>query len=176
MHRKSIAELKKAGTYRADRHAKREAAGNLLAELPPPPFPLTDDAAQVYREEGQRLIEQKMLKPSDLRYLAMYATEMGVYIAEMRAALEEGVTVILPNGIMAASAHRRAAEQALKLASGLADKLGLNPNARHRLKGEAAFQDERPKGESFFENIMRQAAEDDARPPSILDLIKPRRS
>lgn len=155
MHRKSIDELKRAGTYRPDRHAKREAAADLLKELPPPPFPLTDTAAEVYAEEGRRLIEQKMLKPSDLRILAMYASEIGVYISEMQTARKEGITVILPNGIMAASAHRRAAEQALKLASGLADKLGLNPNARHRLKGQTAFEDEQPKGGSLFEQLMR---------------------
>lgn len=161
MRRKSVDELKRDGTYRPDRHAEREAAGSLLKELPPPPFDLDPTAAQVYREEGQRLIELKMLKPSDLRLLTMYATEMGVYISEMRAAQDEGITVILPNGINAASAHRRAAEQALKLASALSDKLGLNPNARHRLKGEAAFRDEQPEEESFFMKLMREASECD---------------
>ncbi len=168
MRKKSIEELKKTGTYRADRHAKREAAGNLLIELPAPPFALADEAAQVYNEEGTRLIKMKMLKPSDLRLLAMYATEMGVYISEMQAAQEEGITVVLPNGISAASAHRRAAEQALKLASGLADKLGLNPASRARLKGDAAFQNEgrdendplaflndEPEEESYILRMMR---------------------
>lgn len=155
MHRKSIADLKKAGTYRPDRHAHREAAGNLLTELPAPPFALTDTAAQVYEEEGQRLIGMKMLKATDVRTLAMYATEVGVYVSEMEAAQAEGITVVLPNGINAASAHRRAAEQALKLASGLADKLGLNPNARHRLKGSAAFLDDKPEGESLILQMMK---------------------
>ena len=161
MRRKTVDELKRDGTYRPDRHAGREAAGSLLKELPPPPFDLDPTAAQVYREEGRRLIELKMLKPSDLRLLAMYATEIGVYISEMRAAQDEGITVILPNGINAASAHRRAAEQALKLASALSDKLGLSPNARHRLKGEAAFRDEKPEEESFILKLMREARETD---------------
>jgi len=155
MHRKSIEDLKKAGTYRPGRHAKREAAGNLLTELPAPPFALADNAAAVYLEEGNRLIEMKMLKASDLRFLAMFAVEMGVYISEMETAQAEGVTVVLPNGITGASPHRRAAEQALKLASGLADKLGLNPNARHRLKGNAAFQDDKPQEESFILSMMK---------------------
>lgn len=48
----------------------------------------------------------------------------------------------------------------LKLASALSDKLGLNPNARHRLKGEAAFRDEKPEEESFILKLMREARED----------------
>lgn len=159
MRRKTVDELKRNGTYRPDRHAGREAAGSLLKELPPPPFDLDPAGAQVYREEGKRLIELKMLKPSDLRLLAMYAMEMGVYVSEMRAAQAEGITIVLPNGISAASAHRRAAEQALKLASALSDKLGLSPAARHRLKGEAAFRDEQPEGESILLKLMREARE-----------------
>ena len=155
MHRKSIDELKKAGTYRADRHGKREAAGDLLKTLPAPAFALDDDAAQVYQEDGQRLIEMKMLKPSDLRLLTMYASEVGIYIAQMRAANDQGIVVEYSNGNAGASAHRRAAEQAFKLAAGLADKLGLNPNARHRLKGNAAFLDDKPQEESFILQMMK---------------------
>lgn len=154
-HRKSVQELKAAGTYRKDRHAGREEAGNLLTELPPPPFELTKEAKTVYQDEGQRLIEMKMLKPSDLRLLAMYATEIGVYITEMQAARKGGLVVTLNNKMTAISQHRKAAEQALKLASALGDKLGLNPTARHRLKGEAAFRDSKPETESKILQMMQ---------------------
>jgi len=150
--KKSIEELKKEGTYRPDKHAHREAeAGALLVELPPPPFALKREAAAVYRIEGQRLIGQKMLKETDLRTLAMYSVEASVYVSEMEAAQVEGITVELPNGISAASAHRKAAETALKNANALADKLGLSPAARHRIRGAGAFQDDTPKTSAILE-------------------------
>ena len=109
MRRKTVEELKRAGTYRADRHATREASGSLLKVLPPPPFALSDTARAVYQEEGARLIEMEILKPSDLRLLAMFSEETGVYISEMKAAREEGFVVVLPNGISATNAHRKTA-------------------------------------------------------------------
>ena len=132
-HPKSIQAHKAAGTYRPDKADKREKPGEALNSLPAPPFALNDEAGRVYREEGEQLIAQGLLKASDIRLLAMYATEVGVYIEEMSAALEEGVVIVLPNGISTSSAHRKAAESALKLASGLADKLGLSPTSRARL-------------------------------------------
>ena len=151
-HKKSIEQLKREGNYRADKHKHREAeAGALLTELPPPPFALKREAAAVYRIEGQRLIGQKMLKETDLRTLAMYSVEASVYVSEMEAAQGEGITVELPNGISAASAHRKAAETALKNANALADKLGLSPAARHRIRGAGAFQDDTPKVSAILE-------------------------
>ena len=132
-HKKSVETHKKNGTYRPDRHIKNEEAGALIKVLPGAPFPLSAEAGRVYIEEGKQLIEQGLLKASDIRLLAMYATEVGVYIEEMSAALEEGVVINLPNGISTTSAHRKAAESALKNASGLADKLALSPAARARL-------------------------------------------
>lgn len=132
-HKKNVETHKKNGTYRPDRHIKNEEAGALLKKLPGAPFPLSKEAGRVYIEEGEQLIAQSLLKASDIRLLAMYATEIAVYIEEMSAALEEGVTITLPNGISTTSAHRKAAESALKNASGLADKLALSPAARVRL-------------------------------------------
>lgn len=150
--KKSIEELKMAGTYRRDKHAHREhEAGALLVELPPPPFKLAAAAASVYRTEGQRLVSQKMLKETDLGTLAMYALEFSVYVSEMEAAQNEGIVTELPNGIFAASAHRKAAETALKNANALADKLGLSPAARHRIKGAGAFQDDKAKPSHILE-------------------------
>ena len=123
-----------------DRHAAREVSGSILEKLPPAPFELSKEAARVYREEGAELIAQSLLKASDITMLAMYATEVGLYIEEMSAAREEGVVIELPNGISTSSAHRKAAEGALKNASALADKLGLNPNSRHRIQGGDGFK------------------------------------
>lgn len=158
--KKSIEELKMSGTYRRDKHAHREhEAGALLVELPPPPFKLTAAAASVYRIEGQRLIGQKMLKETDLGTLAMYAVEFSVYVSEMEAAQNEGIVTELPNGIFAASAHRKAAETALKNANALADKLGLSPAARHRIKGDAAFQNDRGSKPDIMDAILRIGGE-----------------
>lgn len=153
--KKSVEELKKEGTYRPDKHAHREAeAGALLLELPPPPFKLAAAAASVYRSEGQKLVEQKMLKETDLRTLAMYAVEFSVYVSAMDTVQAEGITVEHPNGTPYASAHRRIAETALKNVNALADKLGLSPAARHRIKGAGAFQDATPKMSPILEAMQ----------------------
>ena len=159
MRKKSIAELKAAGTYRPDRHAGREVeSGALLTDLPPAPVELSEEAAAIYEQQGRALIAQKMLKVTDLLTLAAYALEISVYLSEMRAA-GPGVVVELPNGISATNAHRKAAEAALKNAGALSDKLGLSPASRHRIKGAGAFQDEGGKTETFFEKLMREAEE-----------------
>jgi hypothetical protein len=72
-------------------------------------------------------------------------------ISEMDTAQVEGITVELPNSIRASSAHRKTAESALKNANALADKLGLSPAARHRIKGAGAFQDATPKTSPILE-------------------------
>ena len=66
MRRKTVEELKRAGTYRADRHATREPAGDLLKALPPAPFTISREATEIYQGEGLRLIEQRMLKATDI--------------------------------------------------------------------------------------------------------------
>jgi phage terminase small subunit len=154
MRKKSISELKAAGSYRPDRHAGREVeSGALLTDLPPAPVELSEEAAAIYEQEGRALVSQKMLKITDLLTLSAYALEMSVYLSEMRAA-GPGVVVELPNGISTTNAHRKAAETALKNAGALSDKLGLSPAARHRIKGAGAFVDEKQKPSPILE-MMR---------------------
>lgn len=160
MRRLPTEQLKRNGTFRPDRHTPQEPGADLLKQLPPAPFDLSEEAAGIYKEEGRRLIEMKILKASDLRLLAMYCNEYATYINETAAALEEGVVSEMTNGTRGTNPHRKVAETALKNALAIGDKLGLSPSARHRLQGGAAFQDERPKEESFFEKIMREAAAD----------------
>lgn len=143
MRRKTEQELRSSGTWRADRHGKHEAAGTMLKELPPPPFPLTNEALAIYSDEGLNLIEQKMLRVSDLRTLAAYAREFAVYLSEMEKA-GDNITTKFKNGMTGQNPHRKAAENALKLALNIGAALGLNPAARARIKGNAAFKDEGP--------------------------------
>lgn len=131
-HPKSPEAHKAAGTYRKPKQ-RAEDPGGLVSVLPAAPFQLSKEALRVYAEEGERLIGFGILKAADLRTLAMYSAEVGLYIEEMNLAREEGVVVTLPNGISAASAHRKTAEQALKNAAALSDRLGLNPIARSRM-------------------------------------------
>lgn len=108
-----------------------DSIGN-LTELPMPPFIMQDAALGIYIDEGRELLKQG-LKPTDIRLLAMYATEVATYVELMQAAQSEGIVIELPNGISTANANRKAAESALKNASALADKLGLTPIGRARL-------------------------------------------
>lgn len=157
MRKKSIEEHKAQGTYRADRHGKTPATGELLKDVPPPPFPLPESAQKFYLEAGKVLIEQKLLKTSDVLSLANYAVEMGVYTDSMEQVNKQGAVIKLPNNFHAINPHRKAAENALKLATAIADKLGLTPASRGRIKGASAFVD---------------APGEKKRDP-ILDLLKP---
>ena len=132
MQRKSENDKRKTGTFRPGREKKVDPTG-LLKELPMPPWELPDAALRIYIDEGNELILQGILKPSDIRLLAMYCMEISTYQSMMEQAQSEGVVIELPNGISTSSAHRKAAESALKNASGLADKLGISPIGRARL-------------------------------------------
>lgn len=132
-HKKTQEQLKAAGTFRKGRHEKRQPTGEALTSLPDPPFELSGAAKEIYQEQGVILILQGLLKQNDLRLLASYAQEMDTYITCMAAANREGIVIELPNGISTASANRKAALEALKLASQLADRLGLSPIGRRRL-------------------------------------------
>ena len=144
-HKKSDEDKKISGTYRA---GDKKHFGEPLTILPKPPFELTKEGVRIYAQEGVALIEQGILKPSDVRLLAAYANEMSIYIEQSALAQETGVVIELPNGISCTSAHRRAAEQAYKLASAMADKLGLSAIGRSRL---GIKNTEPPKPDPFAE-------------------------
>jgi len=141
MKRKSIDEHKAQGTYRPDRHGKTAPTGELLKQVPPAPFELSKSAQKFYLEAGKVLIEQQLLKTSDVLSLANYAVEMGVYTDSMEQVNKQGAVIKLPNNFHAINPQRKAAENALKLATAIADKLGLTPASRGRIKGASAFVD-----------------------------------
>ncbi len=142
MQRKSDQQKQNSGTFRPGREKSKVDPTGLLKELPMPPFELTDRALGIYIEEGNELILQGILKPSDIRLLAMYCTEVATYIELMAAAQLEGIIIELPNGISTSSAYRKAAESSLKNSSALADKLGISPIGRARL----GIRDSAPSG------------------------------
>jgi len=133
MNRKHDDDKRKTGTFRPGRDKSKVDPTGLLKELPIPPWELPDAALRIYIEEGHELILQGILKPTDVRLLAVYASEVAVYVSMMEQAQSEGVIIELPNGISTSSAYRKAAESSLKNASGLADKLGISPIGRARL-------------------------------------------
>lgn len=153
-HRKTTAELKRSGTYRKDRHKPRQPAGDLLETLPAAPFALSDQAAGIYKSEGEKLIELSMLKASDLYTLAQYATEAATYIRCTQETDAGALVVELHNKVTAPNHYRKLAETALKNMLSLSDRLGLSPAARYRFKGEAAFESEKPAGYDPIAEIM----------------------
>lgn len=157
MKRKTIDEHNAAGTYRPDRHGRHEAAGALLREVPEPYLPdMSPRALKMYYDVGQILVEQKMLKASDVITLQSYALEMDTYAAMMERIPIEGHTVIMNNGIEAVNPKRKIAETALRNASIMADRLGLNPAARGRIKGAIAFKDEEPQKHDPLLSLLKR--------------------
>jgi len=132
-HKKTAAEHQKSGTFRADRHTNHVDPSGNLVELPKSPIPLSKEAQRVYNEEGAHLVSMNILRSENVRLLALYALEVAVYLEQMEKATSEGIVIELPNGISTASAHRKAAESALKNLTTLGDKLGLSPIGRARL-------------------------------------------
>ena len=133
MQRKHEQDKIKTATYRKDRDFSTPEAGNVLTELPPPPFALDVVALDIYIQDGRELLKQSILKATDTRLLALYASEMAAYIALMEQVNQSGLIIELPNGISTSSAYRKAAESALKNATAIADKIGIPPIGRARL-------------------------------------------
>ena len=152
-HKKTAEQHLKAGTYRPDRHQKLVDTTGNLTELPEPPFALNEVARAIYQDEGSQLVAMGILKPTDVRLLATYANEMAVYVEQMEAAKNEGIVIVLDNGIACTSASRKTAESALKNALAIADKIGVSMIGRSRLGIKTEVQAPTRKG-------------------SILDLIK----
>jgi len=140
-HKKSDSDKKAAGTYRA---GDKRHLGEPLTVLPKEPFPLNNEAHKIFIQEAVALIEQGILKQSDVRLLATYANEMAVYIEQSAKVEANGVTITLANGIECASPHRKAAESALKNASAMADKLGISAIGRSRMGIKAGAPPEKP--------------------------------
>jgi P27 family predicted phage terminase small subunit len=132
MQRKSDDDKRKTGTFRPGREQKTDSGG-VLTDLPIPPWELTDGALRIYLEEGTALVKAGILRPTDVRLLAAFSSEMDVYISLMQTAQSDGIIITLANSIQTSSAARKAAESALKNASALASTLGINPIGRSRL-------------------------------------------
>ncbi len=144
-HKKSEFEKKAAGTYRA---GDKKHLGEPLTTLPKEPFPLNDEAHKIFVQEAVALIELGILKQSDVRLLATYANELSIYIAQSAKAEDGGVIITMPNGIACTSPHRKAATEAFKLASAMADKLGISAISRSRM---GLKSDPPPKPDPFAE-------------------------
>jgi P27 family predicted phage terminase small subunit len=129
-HKKHESDKKAAGTYRA---GDKKHLGEALTTLPKAPFLLNDEAYKIFVQEAAALIEQGLLKQSDVRLLALYANEMSIYIDQSAKAEANGVIVTMPNGIACTSPHRKVAAEAFKLASAMSDKLGLSAISRSRM-------------------------------------------
>ena len=133
MQRKHPDDKIRTATFRKDRDSSTPDAGNVLTELPPPPFALEITALDIYLNDGKELIAAGILKATDTRLLALYASEMAAYIGLMDEVNANGLIIELPNGISTSSAYRKAAESALKNATAIADKIGISPIGRARL-------------------------------------------
>jgi P27 family predicted phage terminase small subunit len=155
---KTTSDHLRDGTFRPDRHKVYTPAGALLRELPPPPPDvLSPEAERIYTETGKYLIEQKFLKITDLQTLTIYAGEVATCHEMARELRREGLTIICNNGIETVNPKRKIQEAALRNSSILADRLGLNPASRGKIKGSSAFADEQPAKADPILSLMKKA-------------------
>jgi len=152
-HKKSTEELIKHGTFRPDRHAKQVNTSGALADLPPPPFALNETATKIYQSEGAELIREGILKKTDVRLLALYSSELSIYILQMEIVQAQGAIITLDNGISCTSANRKAAESALKNATAIAAQIGISAIGRSRLGIKTALSSQREKSFSILDVI-----------------------
>ncbi|MFK5165409.1 hypothetical protein, partial [Propionibacterium freudenreichii] len=75
--------------------------------LPNPPSKLNELGLYIYKVTGNALIEQKILKETDLMTLAAYAREAAMYEEQSIEAAAE-IVVVLANGVTTVSHHRKA--------------------------------------------------------------------
>ena len=150
--KKTVTEHIENGTYRADRHGLPQTEGNHLETLPNPPTKLNDLGLYIYKVTGNALVEQKILKETDLMTLAAYAREAAMYEEQSIEAAAE-IVVVLANGVTTVSHHRKAAESALKNMVVLGDRLGLSPKSRFGLAANVPPVNNKAKQASILDLI-----------------------
>jgi P27 family predicted phage terminase small subunit len=134
-NRKTIAELKRAGTYRPSRHAHRDVpAWTVVAgAVPDVPRHLTGEAAAFWRELAPLLHRAKLLTSLDLPRLELLCVHFGhhrqlyVKLTEILAKQQSGGPVVDTSRIT--RAMRQEADTIRALSAGF----GLDPADRERL-------------------------------------------
>lgn len=146
--RKSIAELKLAGTYRHDRHGDRDDAP-LFDDSPSRPKGMDKIAAKYWREVIQPLIDKKAVNAVDRPALEALANFYAVYHTQMRAYLENPTSVGLFNMM----------NKSWSTYSRLAASFGLTPKDRSNV-AKTVPKKERPKSQlaSFLDGSNSQSA------------------
>jgi phage terminase small subunit len=150
--KKTVTEHIENGTYRADRHGLPQTEGKHLETLPNPPTKLNDLGLFIYNVTGNALIEQKILKETDIMTLAAYAREAAMYEEQSIEAAAE-IVVKLANGVTTVSHNRKAAESALKNMIVLGDRLGLSPKSRFGLAANVPPTNSKAKQASILDLI-----------------------
>ena len=133
-NRKTIAELKRSGSYRPSRHGHRETPFTVVAgAVPDVPGHLTGEAATFWRELAPLLHRAKLLTTLDLPRLELLAVHFGhhrqlyVKLTEILAKQAQGGPVVDTSRIT--RAMRQEADTIRALSAGF----GLDPADRDRL-------------------------------------------
>lgn len=126
------------GTNQKCRTIKNEFTPSLLANIPDPPFKLTEIALREYYIIASELLGKKMLYNVDLSLLCSYCREIGTYI-EMETILQQTGRIdefYNEDGILTRRqmrAEQRVSNQALNNAIKLAANFGLTPSMRTKI-------------------------------------------
>jgi P27 family predicted phage terminase small subunit len=135
---KPIAEHRRTGTFRADRHRKSPPAADLAK--PKPPAGLFREARTAWTELVRELQATHLLDSSDRHLIELTAVCLG-RLRQARAAIaKSGLEVRGDRGAIVAPAVRIELSATRELRA-LLSELGLSPTSRSRLGIEAAEAD-----------------------------------
>ncbi len=151
-------ELIRRGTYRADRHAKREDAP-LFSAGPEKPKGLNRIAAKYWRDVIQPLVEKNLVAVVDRPALEALANWYAIYHAQMEQLAENPANIGLFNAV----------NKSWATYSRLAAKFGLTPGDRNAIKNSGGGGEPSKKKTNAVEDFkVSNSAESSVTPaPSV---------
>jgi P27 family predicted phage terminase small subunit len=136
---KNIIDKKAKGTYRPDREIPEGEVSDFIDGLPVPPsyWKLSPRVKKIYREIGNQLVQEKMLKSFDKYALIMLATAVDEYITmseiiQDKEAVKRGSGMIqtFKNGTSNVSTEFTVRERAFKTILQVSGKFGMTVRDR----------------------------------------------
>ena len=150
--RKTAAEHRVSGTFRADRHGS--PAWEPLTRSPQVPADMDPQARKFWRELAPMLVSSGVLTPHDLPALRLLCDSLALEGSARRLVAAEGVTCDTPQGPKAHPAVR-IAMQARAEAARLLAAFGMTPRDRRSVEPVAPQTDEDDPAEAFFADQPR---------------------
>ena len=150
--RKTAAEHRVSGTFRADRHGS--PAWEPLTRSPQVPADMDPQARKFWRELAPMLVSSGVLTPHDLPALRLLCDSLALEGSARRLVAAEGITCNTPQGPKSHPAVR-IMMQARSEAARLLAAFGMTPRDRRNVEPVAPQTDEDDPAEAFFADQPR---------------------